>query len=112
RPAVGVFASVRSSVDTAPLPPQTDSVMRAANEDRALIGPAPRLARLQAWMPITPLALLVAILVLTGTRVRIVRRRRRADDVQDAVLVWRLALVAFTLWISLAVAVAIAFSAT
>ena len=112
RPAVGVFASVRGSVGNAPLPPQTDSVMQAANNARALIGPAPRLARVQAWLPVTPMLLLVVLLLLTGTRVQIARRQHRAEEVADRVLVWRLAMVAFTLWISLAVVVAIAFSAT
>jgi plastocyanin len=112
RPAVGVFASVRGSVDVARLPPQTDSVMRAANENRALIGPAPRLARMQAWLPVTPTLLLIALLWFTGTRLHIAWRRRRAADVTAHLLEWRVAMVAFTLWISLAVVVAIAFSAT
>jgi plastocyanin len=112
RPAVGVFAGLRGTVDDAPLPPQADSVMRAASERRALAGPAPRLARVQSWLPVTPVLLLLALAWSVYLRVRTTQRRRAGKGIAGYVLSWRVSMAVFAVWITLAVTVAVAFSAT
>ena len=57
RPAFAVFDGLAAELDDAPLPPEADSVLRAANERRAAPAESPRLGLalrgLQAAFPMT-----------------------------------------------------------
>jgi hypothetical protein len=116
-PAYEVFAGLQDELDAAPLPPQADSVLRAANERGAPPEGTPRfgrvVARVQAVFPLTPVLFCVVIAMIALVRVRLWwRARRQGDDVAASVRALRLVSVTgLMLWVGLALITAVSFSA-
>lgn len=108
-PARHEFVRARPSVDSVALPAIADSVFLAANL-QPLPGPAPRLARVQALVPLTltRLAGVAALLVVLSVVLR--QRRARGQSHEQLRRLRRLLLAASAAWIGLALAVATIFS--
>lgn len=111
RPAVNVFTGLGASVTDAPLPVEADSVYRAALA-APLPGPAPRLARAQALVPVTLPRLLLLLTLLGVVRASAWRTRRAGGDGGLFLRAWRAGLAIAAAWVGLAVVVATLFSAT
>lgn len=116
-PAFEEFARVRPELTTAALPPGTEAVQQAAMTRGAPPARTPQLgrmvARVQAYLPLTPRLLLVAFLLLAAWRVRIALAKRRGDESwRRQRRRWRwIAVGGMSVWIGLAVVAAWSFSA-
>lgn len=108
-PAVGEFDRVRADTAGVPMPAAWDSLFTAA-QALPLPGPAPRLARVQALLPLSPLRLLaVAVLVLAAALT--LRRARRANASTTRMrLALRSLLAVAAIWVGLAVTIASLYS--
>ena len=110
-PAVGVYASLQSELAEAPLPPQADSVLRAAAARPGPTPGTPRIGRVLSWVqafvPLTPRLLALALAVLIAWRARIAFARTSDDEARRQRRLWRLVGVGgVALWVGLAVATA------
>ncbi len=114
-PAFAVFEGLRGELDHAPLPPEADSVLRAANERRGAPAESPRvglaLRGLQAAFPMTGALLIAWAVLLLALRVRLWWVTRLGRAVTGTRLAWRLATLGGAAWVLLNLATAASFAA-
>jgi hypothetical protein len=113
-PTVGVFASLRPSLDRIVLPAGADSIRREAAIAGTVPDGTPRvgafLAAFQELVPLSFSLVALVLILLAAWRAGIVWRARRGHTGRKARRAWRAAVLATVAWIGLAVAVAVSFS--
>lgn len=110
QPAMNEFERSRVLIDATPMPSIADSVFAAA-QAQPLPGPAPRLARVQALLPLTLTRLAGVALLLLVMSVVIWMRGRRSESSARLRRARRIVLAVAVAWVGLAFTVATIFSA-